>query len=70
MFACDAYAAMTTDRTYKRAMSDADALLELRRCAGTQFDEMVVEALCTMLAERRTDVAPVSPRGSAGHACA
>ena len=43
--ACDAYSAMTTDRSYRKAMSKADALDELQRCAGTQFDPTVVAAV-------------------------
>ena len=42
---CDAYSAMTTDRPYRKARSAAEALDELRRCAGTQFDPAVVDAL-------------------------
>lgn len=41
----DAYAAMTSDRSYRAAMSPADAEKEVLRCVGTQFDEGVVEAL-------------------------
>lgn len=40
---CDAYHAMTADRVYRQAMGHADAMDELRRCAGTQFDPAVVE---------------------------
>jgi putative nucleotidyltransferase with HDIG domain len=43
--ACDAYNAMTTDRSYRRALPVADAVAELERCAGTQFDPDVVAAL-------------------------
>jgi HD-GYP domain-containing protein (c-di-GMP phosphodiesterase class II) len=43
--ACDAFSAMTTDRSYRKAMPIADALAELRRCSGTDFDPAVVEAL-------------------------
>jgi len=43
---CDAYDAMTSERPYRRAVSAADALAELRRCAGTQFDPAVVQAFC------------------------
>ena len=43
--ACDAFSAMTTNRPYRKAMSPADALDELRRGAGTQFDPRVVKAL-------------------------
>ena len=46
---CDAYHAMTSDRPYRAAMLAADAVAELRRCAGTQFDERVVDALLAEL---------------------
>jgi putative nucleotidyltransferase with HDIG domain len=42
---CDAFNAMTTSRSYRRAMPTAEAVAELRRCAGTQFDPRVVAAL-------------------------
>jgi HD-GYP domain-containing protein (c-di-GMP phosphodiesterase class II) len=42
---CDAYLAMVEDRPYRPARSAAEAIAELRRCAGTQFDSEVVEAL-------------------------
>ncbi|MCP4341093.1 MAG: diguanylate cyclase [Desulfobulbaceae bacterium] len=38
----DAYDAMTTDRVYRKAMSQADAFEELRQCAGKQFDPELV----------------------------
>ncbi len=43
--ACDAFDAMTTHRPYRAALSTGYAFAELRRCAGTQFDPLVVEAL-------------------------
>ena len=43
---CDAYAAMTSDRPYRHAISSEAALAELRRCAGSQFDPAVVAAFC------------------------
>jgi len=46
---CDAYSAMTTDRPYRKARSQADAVAELRRCSGTQFDPAVVDALVSSL---------------------
>ncbi len=36
---------MTTGRPYRDALPDDEAIAELRRCAGTQFDPRVVEAL-------------------------
>jgi GAF domain-containing protein len=42
---CDSYGAMTCDRPYRRAMAPREALAELRRGSGKQFDPMVVEAL-------------------------
>jgi putative nucleotidyltransferase with HDIG domain len=41
----DAFDAMTSTRSYRAAMPVSDALAELRRCAGTQFDPVAVEAL-------------------------
>ncbi len=55
--ACDAYNAMTTDRSYRRALPVADAVAELERCAGSQFDPAVVEALI----EIAVAVAPREP---------
>lgn len=40
----DAFDAMTTDRPYRRRLSDEAALAELQRCSRTQFDPAVVEA--------------------------
>jgi HD-GYP domain-containing protein (c-di-GMP phosphodiesterase class II) len=48
--ACDAFSAMTTDRPYRRARTDEEALAELERCAGTQFDARVVEVLVRVAA--------------------
>ena len=42
--ACDAFSAMTSDRPYRKSVSAHEALTEMRRCAGTQFDHEVVEA--------------------------
>ena len=45
---CDAFNAMTTDRSYRKGMPVADALEELRRHAGTQFDSRVVATLVSI----------------------
>jgi diguanylate cyclase (GGDEF)-like protein len=45
IFVADAYDAMTSDRAYRQAVPQRDALAELERCAGTQFDPTVVKAL-------------------------
>jgi HD-GYP domain-containing protein (c-di-GMP phosphodiesterase class II) len=42
---CDAFSAMTTTRSYRKAMPLEAALTELRECAGTQFDPRVAAAL-------------------------
>ncbi|HET6174674.1 MAG TPA: HD domain-containing phosphohydrolase [Gaiellales bacterium] len=41
---CDAFDAMGSDRPYRGGRSTADALVELRKHSGTQFDPAVVEA--------------------------
>ena len=50
---CDAFSAMTTDRPYRKARPAADALAELRRCSGADFDPRVVEALAASVADAR-----------------
>jgi diguanylate cyclase (GGDEF)-like protein len=45
----DAYSAMTNDRPYRLAMSREEAVEELRRGTGTQFDPKVVEAFVQVL---------------------
>lgn len=47
----DAFDSMTTTRSYRGARSVQDALAELRRCAGTQFDPVMVEALVAAVEE-------------------
>jgi HD-GYP domain-containing protein (c-di-GMP phosphodiesterase class II) len=44
---CDAFSAMTSARPYRLPVAREQALEELRRCAGTQFDPGVVDAFCS-----------------------
>ena len=54
--ACDAFNAMTTDRSYRRARAVDDALEELRTCAGRQFAPDVVSALVRVVVRSMPDV--------------
>jgi HD-GYP domain-containing protein (c-di-GMP phosphodiesterase class II) len=47
--ACDAFSAMTTDRSYRKARPVDEAVAELERCSGTDFDPAVVEALAAVV---------------------
>ncbi len=51
--ACDAFSAMTTDRSYRKARSPREALAELHACSGSQFDPEVVEALVAVAGPAR-----------------
>lgn len=46
----DAYDTMTRPRVFRDALSPAEALLELQRCSGTQFDPLVVDAFRRVIA--------------------
>ncbi len=54
----DSFDAMTSDRPYNRPRSAEEALSELRDCAGSQFDPVVVDAFCSSWTEAGTP-APV-----------
>jgi diguanylate cyclase (GGDEF)-like protein/putative nucleotidyltransferase with HDIG domain len=49
IFVADAFEAITSDRPYRRGRPVEEALAELERCAGTQFDEACVSALIRAL---------------------
>jgi diguanylate cyclase (GGDEF)-like protein/putative nucleotidyltransferase with HDIG domain len=53
----DAYCAMTTARPYQRPRTPTEAIAELRRCAGTQFDPAVVDALIAVLTRLPAELA-------------
>jgi diguanylate cyclase (GGDEF)-like protein len=44
IFVADAFDAMTSERVYRRPLSPEEALAELERCSGSQFDPAIVEA--------------------------
>ncbi len=49
--AIDAFHAMTSPRPYRNTLPVAEAIAEMRRCAGSQFDPQVVEAYAAVLEE-------------------
>ena len=57
---CDAFNAMTTDRSYRAAMSVDEAMEEIQANAGTQFSPAVVDALMGVL---KADPLAVGARG-------
>jgi HD-GYP domain-containing protein (c-di-GMP phosphodiesterase class II) len=66
---CDTLNAITTNRSYRPASPLSVAIAELHRCAGTQFDPEVVEAVAT-LAGKDALTAPPEVAGApsgAGH---
>jgi diguanylate cyclase (GGDEF)-like protein len=58
---CDSFSAMLDKRPYKRAIPIDQALAELRRCAGTQFDPHLVDVFCRVVGERMTSDGIRSP---------
>jgi HD-GYP domain-containing protein (c-di-GMP phosphodiesterase class II) len=50
ILACDAYDAITTDRVYRKARASQEAMQELRRCSGRDFDPQVVDVLAAVIA--------------------
>jgi two-component system cell cycle response regulator len=53
---CDAFDAMTSARPYRPTFSEEEAVAELKRCAGTQFDPLIVAAFLAELGARRTEL--------------
>jgi diguanylate cyclase (GGDEF)-like protein/putative nucleotidyltransferase with HDIG domain len=53
IFVADAYDAMISERVYRRRVAPAEAIAELERCAGTQFDAEIVTAFAGELALER-----------------
>ena len=59
---CDAFNAMTTDRSYRNALPVCAAVDELRNCAGSQFDPRVTEQVVEIVSRRKP-----AARASAAH---
>ena len=60
----DAFDSMTSTRSYRAARSPQEAVAELRRCAGTHFDPVIVEAFIRALERKGWDYpGPVTPTG-------
>ena len=67
LLVADAFDAMTMPRSYQRPLNKADAVAELRRNAGTQFDEQVVEVFTDRLgAAPSSNILEFPQRGVAG----
>jgi HD-GYP domain-containing protein (c-di-GMP phosphodiesterase class II) len=60
---CDAFDAMTTDRSYRLKMRRDEAINQLLANKGSQFDPQIVDAFVTML-EREQVKFPVNPHHS------
>ena len=58
----DAFDAMTSDRPYRRRRSMVEALEELRKGSGSEFDPVVVEYLIKILKNRTDEVAALQVR--------
>lgn len=58
----DAFAVMTSHRAYQTTRTLAQALEELHRCAGTQFDPVLVDYFCTSLGAYPTTHEPIEWR--------
>jgi diguanylate cyclase (GGDEF)-like protein len=61
IFAADAFDTMTSARPYKAAASSAEALAELHRCANSQFDPVVVDAVDAAVRASATAATGVEP---------
>ncbi len=55
----DTFDTMTTDRPYRKRLSDSVAIEEIQACSGTQFDPMVVGAFMRAYRKGRISIRPV-----------
>jgi HD-GYP domain-containing protein (c-di-GMP phosphodiesterase class II) len=58
---CDAFHAMTSNRPSRGAMKAEDALAELRRCAGAQFDPVIVQTFVELVSPAASPAPAPSP---------
>jgi HD-GYP domain-containing protein (c-di-GMP phosphodiesterase class II) len=47
----DAFDAMTNERSYRKALTKEEAIQEIRKCSGTQFDPLVVMVFLEIFSE-------------------
>ena len=57
----DAYDTITSDRTYKKGRAAEEAMAELERCAGTQFDAKLVRLFVERLRQLPNPILDVAP---------
>ena len=58
----DAYDSMTSDQDYRPALSRDEAIQELYRCAGRQFDPKLVRSFCELKASDESKLLAAVPR--------
>lgn len=59
----DSYSAIVDERVYKKARSHKEAVAELKRCAGTQFDPRVVETFLKLIERGAIKAEAGDPKG-------
>jgi len=52
----DAYDAMTSDRAYRKGLSETEAVEEIRQCSGTQFDPEVTRVFIEKVLKKGTEI--------------
>lgn len=58
----DAYHAMTSDRTYRKALPEDEAIRELKRCSGKHFDPLLVDKFIEILNRANSGSGPAETR--------